>query len=255
MLHTLYFTRNACFQTADAITPQGVMIHSTGANNPWLSRYLAPDDGRIGTPSGNHWNQPDKLCVHAFIGKLADGTVASYQVLPWFMRSWHCGRGVRGSANDTHISIEICEDGLDDPVYFRAVYREAVELTAHLCRTFGWDPEEDGRVLCHQEGHRRGVASNPGDVLHWFPKFGKTMDDFRADVARELEEDMLTEEKIRAIVREEIKAVEAERAAQPPSPWAKELLEEAKRKGITDGTRPRSFATREEVALMVNKAV
>lgn len=97
MLHTLYFTRNACYQTADAITPQGVMLHSTGADNPWLSRYLAPDDGRIGTPSGNHWNQPGKLCVHAFIGKLADGTVASYQTLPWFMRSWHCGRGVRGS--------------------------------------------------------------------------------------------------------------------------------------------------------------
>ena len=32
-------------------------------------------------------------------------------------------------------------------------------------------------------------------------------------------------------------------------------LEQAKAKGITEGTRPRSLATREEVALMVNKAV
>ena len=45
----------------------------------------------------------------------------------------------------------------------------------------------DGVVICHQEGYRRGIASNHGDVLHWFPKFGKTMDDFRADVARWME--------------------------------------------------------------------
>ena len=57
-----------------------------------------------------------------------------------------------------------------------AVYQEAVELTALLCREYGLDPLRDGVVLCHAEGHKRGVASNHGDVLHWWPKFGKTMD-------------------------------------------------------------------------------
>ena len=100
---------------------------------------------------------------------------------------WHAGDGSSGkSANDTHISFEICEDGLDDPDYFARAYREAVELTAMLCKQYGQDPLADGVVICHQEGYRRGIASNHGDVLHWFPRFGKSMDDFRADVAAEL---------------------------------------------------------------------
>ena len=47
----------------------------------------------------------------------------------------------------------------------------------------------------------------------------------------------------------------ARKAKEPASQWAQEDLEQAKAKGITEGTRPRSFATREEVALMVNKAL
>ena len=47
----------------------------------------------------------------------------------------------------------------------------------------------------------------------------------------------------------------ARKAKEPASQWAQEGLEQAKAKGITEGTRPRSMATREEVALMVNKAV
>jgi cell division septation protein DedD len=39
-------------------------------------------------------------------------------------------------------------------------------------------------VICHSEGYKRGIASNHGDVMHWFPKHGKSMDTFRADVAK-----------------------------------------------------------------------
>ena len=248
-------TRNDCYRAGRAIKPRGVMVHSTGANNPALSRYVAPDDGLTGTPSARHWNQPGTTaCVHAFIGRLADGSVATYQTLPWAMRGWHCGKGKKGSGNDTHISFEICEDGLTDASYFGAVYREAVELTAHLCREYGLDPLADGVVICHAEGHQRGIATNHGDVLHWFHRFGKSMDDFRADVAREME-DNLDEEKIRAIVREEYAAMEAERAEKPASEWAQMKLQLARARGITDGTRPQSYATRQEVALMVNAAV
>jgi hypothetical protein len=37
--------------------------------------------------------------------------------LPWDHRGWHAG----GSANNTHIGFEICEDGLTDSKYFNAV--------------------------------------------------------------------------------------------------------------------------------------
>ena len=95
------------------------------------------------------------------------------------VQAWHCGR----SGNRTHLAFEICEDGLDDRAYFTAVYREAVELTAYLCRRFGLDPLADGVVPDHAEGNRRGIASAHGDVAHWFPRFGKTMDDFRRETA------------------------------------------------------------------------
>ena len=63
---------------------------------------------------------------------------------------------------------------------------EAVELTAGLCKMFNLDPLKDGVVICHSEGYKRGIASNHGDVLHWFPKYGKDMDTFRADVAKQM---------------------------------------------------------------------
>ena len=191
-------TANRCYQAGRVIKPKGVMVHSTGANNPNLRRYVQPVSttpdragllARLGTnPNGNHWNRAGlNVCVHGFIGRLADGSVAAVQTLPWDRRGWHAGNGSSGrSANDSHISFEICEDGLDDPDYFARAYRAAVELTAMLCREYGLDPLADGVVICHQEGYRRGIASNHGDVLHWFPRFGKSMDDFRADVAAEL---------------------------------------------------------------------
>ncbi len=46
----------------------------------------------------------------------------------------------------------------------------------------------------------------------------------------------------------------AERARRPASPWAKSELKAAGEKGITDGSRPQDFATREEVAAMVLRA-
>ena len=191
-LHRLILTENDCYKAGRTIAPQWVMVHSTGANNPNLRRYVGPDDGLLGAnPNGNHWNRSGiDACVHAFIGKLSDGSIATYQTLPWEHRGWHAGKGTTGkSANNTHISFEICEDGLDDRDYFQAVYREAVELTAHLCGLYGLDPLADGVVICHSEGYRRGIASGHADVEHWFPRFGRSMDDFRADVAAELNEE------------------------------------------------------------------
>ena len=250
-LYRALLTHNDCYLRGRTIRPRGVMVHSTGANNPWLRRYLAPDDGRLGEPSPRHWNQSGVgACVHAMIGKAADGSVCTYQTLPWNMRGWHCGR----SGNDTHIAFEICEDSLTDKGYFQATYQAAVELTAYLCKRFGLNPLADGVVLCHSEGYARGIASNHADVMHWWGKFGATMDDFRADVAAEMQGgDDMTEAQVRQIVREELAAAQSERDKLPPSDWAKAGLEQAKAAGLTDGTRPRGFATREEVALMVQK--
>ena len=191
-----YLTDNRCYTIGATIKPRGVMVHSTGANNPLVARYVQPADNdpnrdkllsEIGrNRNQNDWNNPDMdVCVHAFIGKLADGSVGTVQTLPWNRRGWHAGTGTSGgSANNTHIAFEICEDALTDATYFGKVYQEAVELTAMLCKTYSLDPLAGGVVICHSEGYKRGIASNHGDVMHWFPKFGKSMDTFRTDVSK-----------------------------------------------------------------------
>ena len=186
-LRTLLLTKNACYLAGKTIVPQGIVVHSTGANNPNLKRYVGPNDGLLGKNQyNNHWNQANpggrQVCVHAFIGKLADGSIATYQTLPWNHRGWHAG----GTANNTHISFEICEDGLTDKSYFKKVYQEAVELCSYLCKMYNLDPLRDGVIIGHYEGYKRGIASNHADPGHWFFKHGESMDSFRAAVKKAL---------------------------------------------------------------------
>lgn len=251
-LRQQYLTRNDCYRAGKTIRVKGVMVHSTGANNPRVSRYV-PGDGELGrNTGGNHWDQPGKLCVHAFVGRFADGGVGTVQTLPWNRRAWHCGSGRKGSGNDTHIAFEICEDGLTDPAYFQAVYWEAVELTAMLCREYGLDPLADGVVICHAEGHKRGIASNHGDVLHWFPRHEKNMDDFRADVARTLKgEESMSYEQFKAYMEQYRK----ELGGQPVPGWAQTEHETARAAGLTDGSRPNDFCTRQEAVSFALRAV
>lgn len=247
-LRQQFLTENDCYKTGRTIVPKGMMVHSTAANNPRVSRYVPGDEVMGYNTNGNHWNRSGLTkCVHAFIGKFADGSVGTVQTLPWTMRGWHAG----GSANNTHIGFEICEDGLDDAEYFNAVYREAVELTAYLCKEFGLDPLADGVVICHSEGYQRGIASNHADVMHWFPKFGKSMDDFRGDVAarNQKEDNTVSYEQWKQYMDRYRK----ELGAQAADPWAVPYIAQAIDAGLMTDVggsieRPRDFVTRQELA-------
>lgn len=183
-LKKLILVNNECYKVGKTIVPKGIMVHSTGANNPNLKRYVGPYDGLLGNNKyNNHWNQfrpgGRQVCVHAFIGKLADGTIATYQTLPWNHRGWHAG----GKANDTHIGFEICEDSLMDASYFNKVYKEAVELCVYLCKLYKLTGKD---IIGHYEGFKLGIASNHSDPSNWFPKHGKSMNTLRKDVKKAL---------------------------------------------------------------------
>ncbi len=193
-LQTLMLTKNPCYIKAEKITPCGVLWHSTGANNPNLKRYVGPDDGLLGKNLyGNHWNRAGAtLCGHAMIGKLNDGSVATYHTLPFDVRCWLSGSGKKGNANTLgYIQFEICEDNTKNKDYAMQVYREAVEFSAMVLKMYNLDPLGKNRhglpvVLDHASGHQLGIASNHGDVLHWFGKWGITMDKIRQDIAAEM---------------------------------------------------------------------
>ena len=130
-LHKLIFTENACFKAGRTIIPRGIMLHSTGADNPFLKRYVGPDDGLLGRNQyNNHWNQDKpggrQVCVHGFIGKLADGSIATYQTLPWNHRGWHAGEGER-----LHIGFESAKTA-DRCRIFRKVFTKRGSVRVSL---------------------------------------------------------------------------------------------------------------------------
>ena len=177
-----YQTNNPCYKAGKKITPSGIVVHSTGANNSYFKRYVGPDDGILGKNQyNNHWNQSDaNKCVHAFIGRVADGSLKIYQTLPWNHRCWGVGSGKKGSYNSTHIQFEICEDGLKDESYYKEAFDLAIRLSAFLCKEYGIKPEN---VVGHYEAWAAGYGSNHGDPKNWQKKFGGSMDEFRASVA------------------------------------------------------------------------
>lgn len=180
-----FLKSNRCYQAARQNTRGGLMLHSVGCPQPSAQVFVGS------------WNNADKsVCVHAFIDA---NTGDVYQTLPWEYRGWHCGSGVNGSGNDTHIGVEMCEPACikytggatftcsNIPAAQKAVrrtYESAVQLFAELCKKFSLDPLADGVILSHEEGHRRGIASNHGDPVHLWNqlKMGYTMDGFRKAV-------------------------------------------------------------------------
>lgn len=179
-------TRNPCYTAGRKITVKGLMLHSVGCPQPKASAFISS------------WNSPshDTSCVHGFIDG-NDGT--AYQTLPWNHRGWHCGSGSKGSGNNTHIGVEMCEPACikytsgssftcSDMATAKAVakrtYETAVELFAMLCEKYSLDPLADGVIISHKEGCARGIASNHGDPEHLWTQLGMgyTMDGFRKAV-------------------------------------------------------------------------
>lgn len=175
-------SNNPCYKAGKKISVKGLMLHSVGCPQPSAEVFV------------RKWNNPEegRACVHAFI----DGNTGKvYQTLPWEHRAWHCG----GSANNTHIGVEMCEpaclkytggssftcsDRETAMEVVKRTYDTAVELFAFLCEQYGLDPLENGVIISHKEGHDRGVASGHGDPDHLWKglQCGYTMDGFREDV-------------------------------------------------------------------------
>lgn len=179
-------TQSDCYKAGRTIKVKGLMIHSVGCPQPKAQPFI------------NNWNKSGaKACVHAIVEP--DGDV--YQLLPWDHRGWHGG----GDSNNTHIGVEMTEpdtiqytggaswvetaDGTNTKTHVLATYKHVVDLFAFLCRKFNLDPMDDGVILSHSEGHKRGIASNHGDVEHLWRAFGLSMQQFRQDIKNAMTED------------------------------------------------------------------
>ena len=184
-----YARNNGAFKAARPMptgSPAGIIIHSTGANNPNLKRYVNAPEICGENPYRNYFDRPDSnVCPHAVIGKDKNGEVKAAKLLPWNVCCWGCGSGSKGSYNysPAYIQIEVCEDALNDRAYFE----EAFGLVADLCKRLmkNYPTIKPGNIISHKEACARGYASNHGDPEHWLARFGKNMDWFRSQVAPE----------------------------------------------------------------------
>jgi N-acetylmuramoyl-L-alanine amidase len=180
-------TKNDCYKEACKMTPKGIVVHSTGCNNPNLKRYIQPNNYNIGTNTNNNdWNRSGlDVCVHGFIGKDNDGNVKFIQTLPFNYCCWGVGSGSKGSYNynPAYIQFEMCEDGLIDRDYCKKVYKKAVAVCAYLCKKYNISVSN---IVSHKEAHDKGYGSAHVDPTNWWNNFGYTMDGFRKAVNEKL---------------------------------------------------------------------
>lgn len=178
-----YTTKNPCYTNAVKITPKGIVLHSIGVNQSKASVLV------------NNFNKTNAAAsVHAFIDA---NTGETYHCIPWNYKCWHVG----GSANSTHIGVEMCEpdaikytsgstlsykpvDKAKVQKQIKTAYDAAVELFAWLCKQFKLNPNGANVILSHNECGLMGKGSKHNDPEHLWKQTGMsyTMDGFRKDV-------------------------------------------------------------------------
>lgn len=189
-------TKNAAYIKARPINPIGIFVHSTGASNATLKRYVdAPS--LLGTNLyGNHWNKTNATkAVHAFIGLDINKEVAVCHCLPYNIACWGAGGGSKGSYNynpQAHVQFEICEDDAprsgkaptkEQRDYYNSAILAAEEYCAYLCKLLNLPPSS---IVGHYEAAKRGYANNHSDPANWMSIYGDSMDNFRSRVAARL---------------------------------------------------------------------
>lgn len=183
-----YFVNHPCFGKKKKPTkPGGILVHSTGAVNRELRRYVDCEEHLGRNQYNNHWNKSTATkSVHAFIGYDKDKNVIVAETLPHDVACWGCGAGSKGSYNynpNAHIQFEICQGSNTDADYYWQAIKVAEDYCVHLCKMYGWTAD---KITSHAEAHKAGYASNHGDPGNWMKHFGDSMDKFRARVAARL---------------------------------------------------------------------
>ena len=256
-----YLIRNPYFNDGKWIAGsafKGFFLHSVGVGQPDPLVFI------------RQWNKPSytNAGINGFIGEDVIYITAPCLETPGKVKRMpHAGKP---AGNNGYIGFEMCEPGqirytggarftvrdkAAAQAYCRKTYQNAVQLFARLCSFHGKNPLQDGVILSHNEGGKRGIATGHVDPEHLWRGLGLhyTMAGFRQDVANAMkpkEEIDMTKAEVIALIDERIN-IALEGKNSTASNWAKEELAKAVAEGITDGTRPGGYAKREEVAAMV----
>jgi len=146
------------------------------------------------------------------------------QGIPENRNAWHAGDG-NGQGNRKGIGIEICYSKSGGK-RFEEAEKLAAKFIAYKLNEKSWGID---KVKKHQDFSGKYCPHRTLD-MGW----QRFLNMVQAELNKLKEEDKVNRDK--------------------PSSWAKEAWEWAKKAGITDGSRPKDNATREEIITMIYRA-
>lgn len=172
-------------------------------------------------------------------------------------RSW-C---TSSSFNDNRaITIECASDSFAPYAFKDIVYKRLIDLAVDVClrykknkllwlgskeATLAYTPKENEMLITVHRWFAN--KSCPGDWL--FNRLGEFAESVNRELERQLKlrgviELQMTKEELKAYIEEVINNMGV---GKPASGWAVKEIEKAVENGITDGTNPKVFATREQL--------
>ena len=209
------------------------------------------------------------------------------QSVPDGDRAWHCGAAVYKHPecrNDNSIGVELCcdQDAAGRWRFDPATVANAVQLIRALMAQYGIDADHIVRhydvtgKICPEPFVRDASAwaefkarltapETEEDDMTRYNTVAEMPEYYRAEAQALIDAGALkggtdgslniSEDMLRCmIISKRYMDALLKGAGTDPSGWAEDELAEAVAAGITDGTRPRGYATREEAAIMVKRA-
>lgn len=175
-------TQNGAWRSGRKINPDGSVNHSVGCAQPSVDVFF-----NLMNKTSAGWG------VNALLGDFHKGEGRIILALDMNTRPWGCGSGPKGSWNNSKIQWEVCEpaghtyaggtmigyDVAKNTPYFERMWKMLVAWNVYCVVKLGYPV--DG-IRDHAESHKAGYGSNHGDMGHWLPKHGKSMDALRAEV-------------------------------------------------------------------------
>lgn len=154
-------------KSKEKMTPRGIVIHSTGRNQPFVKAFIQPVKDNpnykellkiIGRE--NNYKKPQHD-YHFWVGKTITQGVKSFMIEPLDLKLW----------NDNFIHICICEDDLNNKNYLIDCISETTVLCDELCKHYHWTEKAI---------HDYSEISNFPDCNYWFKKHGYSVELIRA---------------------------------------------------------------------------
>lgn len=176
---TCMMTNSTQWAYYKTLKPKGIIIHSSGRNNPYLRHFVQPSKNdenyediisQLGeNKRHDDWNHIHTAYnFHYWIGKDNFDNVVSIQTFPLDVKTW----------KDSYIHICICEDNLDNPTYLTNCISKLIKLCKSLCDQYNWNEDD---IYDYSE------ISNFPDTNYWLEKCGYNIKLLRSEIMKKID--------------------------------------------------------------------